>query len=83
MCPEGSRGKRADAQMFKWSTKSTFIFNYVLLTQVIYGYVLLETLMIKFKCNFFPSKYGQKDKEKMRLGEKESKLLPKQGASIS
>lgn len=53
VCPEGSRGKRADAQMFKWSTKSTFIFNYVLLTQVIYGYVLLETLMIKFKCNFF------------------------------
>lgn len=53
VCPEGSKGKRADAQIFKWSTKSTFIFNYVLLTQVIYGYVLLETLMIKLKCNFF------------------------------
>lgn len=34
--------------------------------------------------NFFPSKYGQKDKKKMRLGEKKkSKLLPKQGTSIS
>lgn len=33
--------------------------------------------------NFFPSKYDQKDKEKMRLSEKESKLLPEQGTSIS
>lgn len=53
VCPEGSKGKRADAQIFKWSTKSAFIFNYVLLTQVIYGYVLLETVIIKLKCNFF------------------------------
>lgn len=52
VCPEGSRGKRADAQIFKWSAKSTITFNYVLLTQVIYGYVPLETLMIKLKCNF-------------------------------
>ena len=52
VCLEDSREK-AYVQIFKWPTNSTFVFNYLLFTQVIYGCVLLETLMIKLKSIFF------------------------------